>query len=419
MDAIIGGVIGLVFILLGMMLSNGLGLLLGFLGGALIRLTLITLQWECIYVFGITGLVLFPSLIEANPVTLLGVLVGSFALEPISAGMKYITNETGSLEIGGRIKLEAVTYDGRIPTRIYAYYGFLIIPMLIVLLVLGQSDTFEVFKSAAFGVSILVNLLIWGVEVWKKKQESNIKGVIQLVLGVLLSVGITFMSVATYQNDGGNSLSIYTVILPLVLLGLPIGKKSVLKHEVLAKCSSKDQPIHTENINTCLMWGFINSFLISTSQRQTTQAINNDPYDQYGIEAVSTYIQFGLYFMLGWGKSGETAIMKIIESYQSLDMVFIVLLLVMLYGITCVILMNTSEVMSFLIKYKKGHTLKLGGELLCVCIAVLIVLSSPNPSLGIFMVMLCGLGNVLMRYNIIPAQSMMGALLLPYLSFLK
>lgn len=418
MDAIIGGVIGLVFILLGMMLSNGLGLLLGFLGGALIRLTLITLQWECLYVFSITGLVLFPSFIEANPVTLLGVLVGCFALEPISAGMKYITNETGSLEIGGRIKLETVTHDGRIPTRIYAFYGFLIIPTLVVILVLGQSDTFEVFKSAAFGVSILVNLFIWGNEVWKKKQESNIKGVIQLVLGVLLSVGITFMSVATYQNDGGN-LSIYTVILPLVLLGLPLGKKSVLKHEVLAECTSKDQPIHTENINTCLMLGFFNSFLISTSQRQTTQALENDPYNQYGIEAVSTYIQFGLYFMLGWGKSGETAIMKIIESYQSLDMVFIVLLLVMLYGITCVILMNTSDVMSFLIKYKKGHTLKLGGELLCVGTAVLIVLGSPNPDLGIFMVMLCGLGNVLMRYNIIPAESMMGALLLPYLSFLK
>lgn len=417
MDTIIGGVIGLVLILLGMTLSNGIGLLLGFLGGALIRLTLITLQWECLYVFSITGLILFPSLIEANPIVLLGVLVGSFALEPISAGMKYITNETGSLEIGGRIRLETLTYDGRIPTHIYAFYGFLIIPVLVIILVLGQSDTFEVFKSVAFPVSICVNLGIWGLEIKKKKEESNFKGVLQLVIGVLLSISITFISVATYKGSG--SLSIYTVILPLVLLGLPLGKKSVLKHEVLAGCNSSIEPIHTENINTCLMWGFFNSFLISTSQRQCTKAIIDDPYDQYGIEAVSTYIQFGLYFMLGWGKSGETAIMKIIESYHSLDMVFIILLLIMLWGTLFLTLNKTNEVMLFLIKNKKGNTLKLGGELLCVFIAVLIVLSSPHQNLGILVLMLCGLGNLLMRYNVIPSESMMGALLLPYVSFLK
>ena len=417
METIIGGVIGLVLVLLGMTLSNGLGLLLGFLGGAIIRLILITLQWECIYVIGITGLILFPSLIEANPVVLLGVLVGSFALEPVNAGMKYITNESGSLEIGERIKLETLTTDGRVPTHIYAYYGFLIIPVLGIILVLGQSDTFAVFKSAAFGLSIVMNLCIWGIEVWKKKEESNLKGIIQLIIGVGLSIGITFMSVATYQGSGG--LSIYTVILPLVLLGLPLGKKSVLKHEVLADCSLKKEPMHTENINTCLMLGFFNSFLIITSQRQCTKALNNDPYDQYGIEAVSTYIQFALYFMLGWGKSGETIVMKVIESYQSLDMVFIILLMVMLWAVLCTILMKTSEIMGFLIKYKKGHLLKVGGEILCIIMAVLIVLSSPHQSLGLFMLMLCGLGNVLMRHNIIPSESMMGALLLPYLSFIK
>jgi hypothetical protein len=123
--------------------------------------------------------------------------------------------------------------------------------------------------------------------------------------------------------------------------------------------------------------------------------------------------------MLGWGKSGETAIMKIIESYQSLDMVFTILMLVMLYAVTYVILMKTTEIMEFLIKYKKGHVLKTGGEVLCVCLTVLIVLASPHQGLGLFMLMLCGLGNVLMRHNIIPSESMMGALLLPYLAFLK
>jgi hypothetical protein len=418
MNTIIGGVIGLVILLLGMTMSNALGVLLGFIAGVLIRLALITLQWESLYTLGITGFVLCPGLIESNPFVLIGMLVGSFALEPISNGMKYILTGIDSLVHGERIELEHVCTDGRVPTHIYAFYGILITLLLGVILALGLESTFAFIKPVAFIISGCVTVGMWVYRCYELSQESNKNNVMKLILGMGLSLGITLMSVATYAGSG---LSVYSVILPLVLMGLPIGKKVKLKKEVLPDMLSDDTPVHNDNFTTCVLGGLMTSVLISTSQRQVAKRLTNNPFDQYGIEAVGTYIQFGLFWLLNWGKSGETSVMKVISSYQSLDLMAILFVLLLLCCVLVYTLCFTREVMSLLVSNSKGRNkhIKTIGEVVCIALCILLAISSPNPALGLFMCGACLLANVLMSKNMIPSESMMGALLLPYIAFIR
>lgn len=419
MNTLIGGVVGLVILFLGMTLSNGIGLLLGFIAGVMIRLALITLQWEPVYALGITGLVLFPSLIESNPFVLIGVLVGSFSIEPISQGMKYIMTNNESLVHGGRIELENINRDGRVPTHMYAFYGILITLLLGVILLLGLSNTLGFLKLIAFPISIVMTLITWvGRCIELSKQEGGGQDVIRLVGGMVLSLIITVISVMTF-SDSSNNLSVYSVILPLVLMGLPIGKKAELKKEVLPDMLSKNTPIHSDNFITCILGGLFTSILISTSQRQVVKRFITCPYDQYGIEAVSTYIQFALFWILNWGKSGETSVMKVISSFQSLDVITVVFLLVLLCGVLVYTLVFTKEVMGMLIKNKSNNSIKLIGEVVCIVLCGLLVICSSNPAIGISMWGACLMANVLMSKGLIPSEAMMGALLLPYIPFIR
>lgn len=417
MNTIIGGVIGLVIFFIGMTLSNGLGLVLGFIAGVLIRLSLITLQWDGVYSIGITGIVLFPGLIGSNPLVLLGLLVGSFAMEPFNAGMKFITNESGSLDnMGSRIELDALTTDGRVPMHMYAFFGLLITITLGFTLILGWGSIFEFFKPIAMPLSILVNIIAW----FSRAKDACNKGgginVGKLVLGLGLSLGISVMSVSLY---GDSDLSVYGVILPLVMMGLPMFKKSGFNHKVLPDMLDDNPPVYGNNFITCIMGGLLNSVLISTSQRLVTKSYVKDPYDQYGIEAVCTYLQFGFYWLLGWGKTGESGVLKVIERYQSLDTFFIILLLVLLCGVLAYTLVYTREAMMMLVNNKNDLSSKTFGEVVCICMCVLVVLSSPNGLLGLLMLSTCLLVNVMMRKGIIPGEGMMGALLLPYIPMIS
>lgn len=422
MNTLIGGVIGLVLFFLGMTLSNGVGLLLGFIAGVLIRLTLITLQWEPIYALGISGIILCPSLIESNPFVLIGVLVGAFSLEPISQGMKHITTGNDALVHGGRIELENLNRDGRVPTHMYAFYGVLITLLLGVILLLGLSNTLTFLKVIAFPLSTVTTLSMWLWKCWDLVKHKDSKGgglnVVKLLGGMLLSLTITVISVNTFAESSSN-LSVYSVILPLVLMGLPIGKKSELKKEVLPDMLSKNPPIHNDNFTTCVLGGLFASILISTSQRQVIKRFTTCPYDQYGIEAVSTYIQFAFFWILNWGKSGETSVMKVISSFQSLEVFTTVFLLILLCGVLVYTLVFTKEVMTLLIRNKSSNTTKLVGEVVCIAICGLLVISSSNPTIGIFMWGACLMANVLMSKGVIPSEAMMGALLLPYIPFIR
>lgn len=415
MNAIVGGVVGLFILFLGMALSNGIGLLLGFIGGMLIRLTLITLQWEGVYVLGISSCLLFPSLIESNPFVIMGMVIGGFAIEPLSVGMKYITGESSSLEIGGDVQLEQLTRDGRVPTHMYAFYGLLVMPVVMVIVLLGLEETLEVLKTIAFPLSGFINLGMWVYKVHETYQEGGGRNVSKLVVGIGLSIGVTVSYVFLYS---GTDLSIYGVILPLVLMTLPIGKKSMTKQEVLPGILCKNGPMHEDNITTCIAGGLLNSILISTSQRLVTKRMTQNPYNQYGIEAVGTYIQFALYWVLGWGKSGETAVIKVIESYQSLDTGVLMMLMGLIIGVLIYTLTHTREVMVFLLDNKKDYS-KTIGEVLCLVMCLCLVIQGPNVGLGIGLMCLCLLVNTLVKKNVIPSEAMMGALLFPFFLLLS